>query len=138
MGVLAVNLHRMINPSQSAPSFLTTMLDRIYSAKGLVTATLLVGPWLLWLVGEGVWTRLTQGVVVIHWSRVVLAGVVVFALAQLTLSILLANIMRFHAQRARTQLMSGPLHARSAPKPFVHASPSPKPSPQAGDSVYAA
>ncbi len=137
MGVLAVNLHRMVNPSPSAPSFLTTMLDHIYSSKGLAVTTLLAGPWLFWLVGEGVWTRVTQGIVVIHWSRVVLAGVMVFAIAQLSLSILLANIMRFHAKRSRTSSTLGALQARSAPKPFVHASPSHKPSPQASNTVHA-
>ncbi len=121
MGVLAVNLHRMVNPKQSAPTFLATILDRLYSAPGALAVTLLTMPGLLWLVGEGVWTRITLGVVELHWSRVVLAGVVVFAIAQLALSVLLANIMRYHAKRANAQRQPSSLQAKSAPRPFVHA-----------------
>ncbi len=121
MGVLAVNLHRMVNPSRNAPTFIATMLDKLYSAKGAIVVTLLAMPGLLWLVGEGIWTRITLGVVELHWSRVVLAGVAVFAIAQLSLSVLLANIMRYHAKRGLAQSQPSPLQTKSAPKPFVHA-----------------
>jgi len=119
MGVLAVNLHQMVNPSRNAPTFVATLLDRLYSAKGALAITILAIPGLLWLVGEGIWTRITLGVVEVHWSRVVLAGVIVFAIAQLSLSVLLANIMKYHAKRASIKRQPSQLCIMSAPRPFV-------------------
>jgi hypothetical protein len=51
------------------------------------------------LVGTGIWTRLTDGYVSLHWSRVVLAGLIAFACVQMGVTVLVANLIRFHASR---------------------------------------
>jgi hypothetical protein len=56
-------------------------------------------PLTMWLVGGGVITWLTQGFVETHWSRVVLAGLIVFGCGQLMVTTLVVNLMRFHEGR---------------------------------------
>jgi len=51
------------------------------------------------LVGPGIWTRITEGVVHQHWSRAVVAGLVGFTLTQMFVTVLLTNLVRFHSSR---------------------------------------
>ena len=53
----------------------------------------------MWLIGPGVWTRITDGYVAIHWSRVVLAGLIAFSIGQHLVTVLIVNLVRFHTAR---------------------------------------
>ena len=98
-GVLSGNLHRLLRDPPGRPSFATALLNRAYTFRGFCIASGFATPVLVWLVGAGVWTRLTAGYVAEHWSRVVLAGLIVFALVQMLITVLIANVLRFHAAR---------------------------------------
>lgn len=96
-GVLADQIHALVAPRRR--TFTSALLDRLFSLRGWMAGLVPAVPLLVWLVGPGLWTRLTAGVVTIHWSRVVLAGLLIFALGEMLLTVLLANIIRFHAAR---------------------------------------
>lgn len=98
-GVIADNLHRLIAPDAKPRSFTAALLDRTYRFAGLSVVLGMSAPLLVWLVGPGLWTRLTSGYVDLHWSRVVLAGLIAFALSQMLITVLIANILRFHTAR---------------------------------------
>jgi len=100
---VADHLHRLLNARPDPPTFLWGVLDRWHSAGGLVTVSVPALPLLAWLVGEGIWTRLTEGHVYQHWSRAVLAGMIAFGLAQMTVTVLITNLLRFHTRRAAAQ-----------------------------------
>ncbi len=100
-GVLADQVHALIARRRSR-TFVAAALDRLFSFRGWAITLVPTVPAIVWLVGPGLWTRLTEGVVTVHWSRVVLAGLLVFALGELLLTLLLANIIRFHAARQTT------------------------------------
>ena len=42
---------------------------------------------------------MTAGHVTLHWSRIVLAGLIAFGLGQMLITVLIANVLRFHADR---------------------------------------
>jgi len=99
-GVVSDHLHRLLAARPGPASFLWSVLDRVYSARAFAVASALSAPLLAWLVGEGLWTRLTVGYVHLHWSRVVPAGLVAFGLVQLLVTLLVVNLIRFHTLRA--------------------------------------
>jgi hypothetical protein len=72
---------------------------KLYSLHGLGLTTLLALPLLAWLAGPGVWTFVTAGEVQIHWSRIVLAGLIVFTLCHQALTALVLNLIHLHAMR---------------------------------------
>ena len=98
-GVICEQLDRMWKPRKRL-SFASLMLDKAFTLRVFGIATALSAPVLAWLIGPGVWTRLSAGHVELHWSRVVLAGLVVFGLGQMLLTLLIANLIRFHSRRA--------------------------------------
>ena len=75
------------------------LLDKAYSFKGLGLVMVPAVPMLIWLVGRGVWTWTTAGYVEEHWSRVVLAGLIAFGTAQMFVTVLIVNLLRFHTAR---------------------------------------
>ena len=97
--VLCDNLHRLWTPAAKPRTFLATALDRLYSPTGTLGSAVAAIPLLTWLVGVGVWTRFAHGYVELHWSRVMLAGLIVVAIVQQTVTTLMANLIRFHAAR---------------------------------------
>lgn len=97
--VLCDNLHRMWTPQVGPRRFSGEMLDRAFSFTGLGVAVIPAVPMLLALIGPGIWTRITDGYVTIHWSRVVLAGLIAFSLGQMLVTVLVANLIRFHTAR---------------------------------------
>jgi len=113
------------------PTFVGATLARMYTLSGFGLATLLATPLLGWLIGPGVWTRLTRGVVEIHWSRVVLAGLIAFGLCQMLVTVLVLNLVRFHlARRGLTETVAVTEQSRR-----VHLD---APSPSRPASVYGA
>ena len=98
-GVVSDHVHRLLDDRTKPRTFLAAVLDGTYSLRGLAIASLLGIPVLGWLVGPGLWTRLTQGVVTLHWSRVVLAGLIAFGLGQMLITLLMTNLLRFHTAR---------------------------------------
>ena len=98
-GVLAEHVHRLAAGRESADTFVGTVLDRWHTFSGWMVTAGLALPLLVWLVGPGVWTRITAGYVELHWSRVVLAGLITFGLGQMLATTLLTNILRFHTRR---------------------------------------
>lgn len=98
-GVVADNLHRLVAESPPRMTFLMHVLDRLYTFKSLVVQAGVAVPLLAWLVGPGLVTRLAHAYVSLHWSRVVLAGLVAFAVGQSLVTVLITNMIRFHAAR---------------------------------------
>lgn len=98
-GVLAEHVHRLAAGRESTGTFLGTVLDRWHTFTGWAVTAGLALPLLGWLVGPGLWTRITAGYVELHWSRVVLAGLIAFGLGQMLVTTLLVNILRFHTHR---------------------------------------
>lgn len=98
-GVIAYHLPGLWEDRARTPTFLFILLDRLYSFRGLAVVTAFSVPVLCWLVGRGVVTRLADGYVDLHWSRVVLAGLIVFSMLQMFITVLIANILRFHSAR---------------------------------------
>ncbi len=85
--------------SGRTPTFVWSLLDQLYSFRGWAVVTTVATPLLVWLVGRGVWTWASAGYVDQHWSRVVLAGLVFFGVGQMLITVLIANVLRFHTAR---------------------------------------
>jgi hypothetical protein len=77
------------------------MLCGFFTTRGLVVMTLALGGLIVALIGPGIWTRVTTGHVLVHWSRVVLAGLLGFTLAQICVTRLVVVIVRLHVARVR-------------------------------------
>jgi len=105
-GILCEQLHSLWDSRPRLSTFVSAALDRLYSFAGLGVVCLFALPVLTWLVGPGVWTRLTAGYVDLHWSRVVLAGLITFGLGQMFITVLVANLVRFHVARKPLSLKS--------------------------------
>ncbi len=105
-GMICEQLQRLWDTRPRTQSFIAAALDRLYGFRSFVVVSgvsiLLCG----WLVGEGLWTRLTAGYVAVHWSRVVLAGLVAFSVCQMLITVLMANLIRFHVARRELNLDS--------------------------------
>lgn len=97
--MLSGQLQQLWDKRPRTISFVADSLDRFYSlpcvAAIVAISIVLCGL----LVGEGVWTRLTAGHVSLHWSRVVLAGLITFSVCQMLVTVLMANLIRFHVAR---------------------------------------
>lgn len=106
-GIISEHLRRLLGSSQRPATFLWATMDKVFTLGGVGVATLCGLPILTWLVGEGIWTRATAGYVDLHWSRVVLAGLVVFGLVQTFATVLIVNLIRFHTQRKTTSVHAG-------------------------------
>ncbi len=96
---IAINIARLVSWRPRSVSFLEIVVERWYTVSGSLTATAASIPILLWLIGPGLWSRITEGVVALHWSRVVLAGLIAFGLLQTIMTVLIVNILRYHTQR---------------------------------------
>jgi hypothetical protein len=98
-GVVCDLLHRLLDEKKRPRTFLWAVLDKVYSIRGLVAAGCLSLPLTIWLIGEGLATRILHGYVDLHWSRIVLAGLIAFGLGQMLITVLIANLLRFHTER---------------------------------------
>ncbi len=96
---------------------ISILLDRLYTLKSFAVIAILTTPVITWLIGGGVLTLITDGHVYVHWSRVVLAGLLAFALVQMLVTILIANVMRFHTSRKELRVIT----AKSADRRTVPA-----------------
>lgn len=83
-------------------TFFEGAIDRFFTNAGCMAMAAFSAPFLIWLVGPGLWSRFFEGVVTIHWSRVVLAGLVVLSWMQMAATTLVANVIRFHAARSES------------------------------------
>jgi glycosyltransferase involved in cell wall biosynthesis len=117
-GLICSHLHRLLDEKQRPRTFLWMLLDAAYSLRGVVVATCAAAPLLVWLIGEGVMTRLLDGYVNLHWSRVVLAGLVAFSLCQMLVTVLIINLLRFHTAR-KPLLVAQQTAARAATLPTI-------------------
>lgn len=97
--LLADQFRRLLGETRCPPSFSTVVMERVYSFGGLGVASLVTLPMLGWLVGPGIWTRLVDGYVSLHWSRVVLAGLIAFGWWQMAITVLTAHLLKFHTAR---------------------------------------
>ncbi len=105
-GVICENLCRLWGAGRDPRTFGAAVLDRLYSFSGWGSALVLTGPVLVWLAGPGLWTRVAYGYVDLHWSRLVLAGLLAFGLVQMLITVLIANLIRFHTARRSFSLLS--------------------------------
>jgi glycosyltransferase involved in cell wall biosynthesis len=91
---------RGLEPDARGPAtLLRRMIEGFVSARALAGLTLVLGPVVAWLIGPGVWTWITERHVEIHWSRVVLAGLLAFAWSQLLVTKIIVQIIRLHVAR---------------------------------------
>ncbi len=123
-GVLCQHLHRLLDDEddsgggerggsgEPATTFVSTVLGCFYTFRGFAGVLLPAVPLLVWLVGRGVWTRAAYGFVDLHWSRIVLAGLIVFGIGQMLSTVLIVNVLRFHI--ARKSLATPPATAKWA------------------------
>ncbi len=102
--VICENLHRLWTPDVAPRTFSAEVLDRGFTFTGLAIAMVPAVPMLATLIGPGLWTRITDGYVAIHWSRVVLAGLIAFSIGQTLVTVLVANLIRFHTARRSMRL----------------------------------
>lgn len=98
-GVICERLRTLVDSHERAPTFVWTLLEKCYSFPAVAGVGVIVTPVLGWLIGPGCWTRLSAGYVDIHWSRIVLAGLIAFGLFQQGVTTLTVNLFRFHASR---------------------------------------
>jgi glycosyltransferase involved in cell wall biosynthesis len=99
--VIAKNLHALLTRGEHRPGLFALALERAFSVRGLLGAALVFVPVMTALVGPGFWSYATRGVVTLHWSRVVLAGLLAFGYAQAGVTCLLLNLVKLHVQRFR-------------------------------------
>lgn len=99
--VIAKNMHAFLTGGEYSPSRFTVFLERMFSIRGLIFGSVLFVPVIVALIGPGIWTYLTAGVVVIHWSRVVLAGLLAFIYAHSWVTCIMLNLVKLHVQRYR-------------------------------------
>ncbi len=85
--------------SDHAQTFLWSLLDRAVSLRGLIPVSTMSLPLIGWLVGQGIWTWISAGYVTLHWSRVVLAGLVLFTIGQMAVTTLTVRLIQFHQSR---------------------------------------
>ena len=111
-GVICENLNRLWSERRILPTFTTAVLDRLFSFGGWTMLLVPAAPVLAWLIGPGLWTRVAHGYVILHWSRIVLAGLIAFGLMQMFIAVLIVNLIRFHAARRSV--------ARSRPRILQH------------------
>lgn len=112
--VVSHQLRAVWDSSPPPPTFFASILERLYTLKSFAVLSLFALISCAWLIGPGVWTRLTAGYVEVHWSRVVLAGLIAFSSAQMLVAVLIANLIRFHAAR-RTHAIAAFLAEKTAP-----------------------
>ncbi len=98
-GVLCDHIQRIVRPRDKVTSFGALVLDTLFTWRGLTGLTVAFTASAAWLVGKGCWTRLTSGLVDVHWSRVVLAGLIAFTWCQMLVTVLIADWVRFHIRR---------------------------------------
>jgi glycosyltransferase involved in cell wall biosynthesis len=103
---LSERLHDLTGDGPRAETLTGTLTARLFSLRGLTCAGIVAAPLLLWLIGPGVWTFVTQGKVFVHWSRVVLAGLITFSLCQLGITTIVLNLIQLHAERMRGRAAS--------------------------------
>jgi len=97
--VLSDLLHLLVADTPANRTYAAVVLDKLYTFTGLGLQCVVTVPLFVWLVGPGLLTRVTEGHIYLHWSRVVLAGLIVFSLGQSLVTVLIANIVRFHTAR---------------------------------------
>lgn len=124
--VLCEQLQRHWDERARGWSFVSAGLDRLYTFGGLALVSIPCLPLLGWLVGPGIWTRITEGVVHQHWSRAVIAGLIAFTLTQMFVTVLLTNLVRFHSERKKqansvrhVRTVSGRIPPTPAPRTAV-------------------
>ena len=105
--LLSHHIHRLLAHDDKHETFLWSLLTRLHSPQGLVIVATASISGLFWLIGHGVATWMNAGYVDIHWSRVVLAGLVVFSLAQTILTSMIVHILTFHTSRATQSMPRG-------------------------------
>jgi glycosyltransferase involved in cell wall biosynthesis len=95
------SLHAFNRDARPTDTLAHRALEEVFSARGLIYLTVGLGALIIALIGPGVWTRITQGHVLVHWSRVVLAGLLGFTLAQFYVTRIVVTIIRLHVARVR-------------------------------------
>jgi glycosyltransferase involved in cell wall biosynthesis len=76
-------------------------LQEVFSARGLVCVAAGFGAIVAALIGPGVWTWIVERHVYVHWSRVVLAGLLTFTVCQMFVTKVIVSIVYLHVSRRR-------------------------------------
>ena len=118
-GVILDHLRPILDERRRPPTFFFTLLNRLYSAPGLVAMAAPSVPLLAWLIGPGVITWIKEGAVHVHWSRAVLAGLILFGLGQQAITLLIVNVLRFHTRRSEWLTNRAAAKEASAPAELV-------------------
>ena len=98
---MADALHAFGSDQPAQKPLLQRLIDGLFSARCMVGIAVLFVPTIGWLVGPGIWTWVIERQVHIHWSRVVFAGLLTFALCQLAVTRIILNVVTLHVCRQR-------------------------------------
>lgn len=74
-------------------------VKQLFSARGIAAAAILLTPVIAILIGPGIVSWLTERQVHIHWSRVVLAGLLTFVLIQMLAARITISTVKLHVNR---------------------------------------
>lgn len=94
-------LHGFDRATRGPDTLVSQVVKRIFSAYGLAAASLLLAPMIAVLIGPGVYSWMTERAVHIHWSRVVLAGLLTFVLCQMLVTRIVISAVKLHVSRFR-------------------------------------
>lgn len=103
--------------SRGPDTLVSRAVELAFSARGIITASVLLLPVIAVLIGPGVYTWLIERQVHIHWSRVVLAGLLAFVLCQMCVTRILVSAVKLHVSRYRFTQRRGRTAATRPPAP---------------------
>ncbi len=98
--LISESLHAF-NGDRRRDTLTTRLLEELFSLRGLACVTVAFGGLIAALIGPGVWTYIVERHVYVHWSRVVLAGLLAFTLCQMYVTRIIVSIVRLHVSRSR-------------------------------------
>ena len=125
--MISESLHALGRNPGRQDTLLHRALDEVFSVRGLAFVTLGLVLVIAVLIGPGVWTWIVERHVYIHWSRVVLAGMLATSLCQMYATQIVVSVIRLHASRNRFVEQAAARSAISTQAAIPTLSPSPAP-----------
>ncbi|MCA9252488.1 MAG: glycosyltransferase family 2 protein [Phycisphaerales bacterium] len=99
--IIAQTLRSLERNRPDDDSLVARGLRGLFSKTALTAICAIITPMILWLVGPGIVSWVGERQVYIHWSRVVLAGLLTFTLCQLITTKIVVGLVRIHIARLR-------------------------------------
>jgi hypothetical protein len=99
--MICESLHAFARDPHRRPTLVQHLLNALFSLRGLSVVTIALAPVVAILIGPGLISWIAERQVFIHWSRVVLAGLLTFTLCQLFATKIIVAVIRIHVSRQR-------------------------------------